>query len=91
MILCLLLLPLFGGWGVMFFFFCYAALSLFWFSNHLGEEERELGALLILSGCYCSLNIPHGAMDWFAVVTVPFPGHTHLLLVLNIYIKQEDY
>ena len=55
------------------------------------KRERELGALLILSGCYCSLNISHGAMDWFAVVIVPFPGHTHLLLVLNIYIKQEDY
>ena len=52
MILCLLLLALFGGWGVMFFF-CYAALCVLSGFPIISMGKRELVALLKLSGCYC--------------------------------------
>ena len=34
---------------------------------------------LMLSGCYCSLPLPQGAMGWFAVCDCGLSGHTHFL------------
>ena len=50
--------------------FC-SALFPFKFCNHLdGEERAGCFALFVfwcLCDCYCSVNLPHGAVGWSAV------------------------
>ena len=67
--------------------FCYAVLSvLSSFAIILrSKRERERAGcftfivVLMSCDCYCSVGLPHGAVEWAAACDCDiFPGHTHL-------------
>ena len=66
---CLLLLSLFVGVSCFVLALLFSTLSPFYFCNHLDGEEREragcftLIVFLMSYDYYCSVAIPHSAMD----------------------------
>ena len=56
---------------MLVFVLVFITLCLFWFCNHLDEEERAdcFGFIVFQMSCYCKcfMALPHGAVVWSVV------------------------